>query len=138
MAKKFKIDIDFNQDNSLIGISCHKKDYWIAFQLNELLHINLRRFDDLCVYKSQQEIQLFYPLFYYTDTDSLINYYFFSNHNQEGKLFPAQKTIDYFLLINGLISENKLIEPKETYQKDHTLYLNNLVHQHNFYIQNKN
>jgi hypothetical protein len=38
----------------------------------------------------------------------LINYYFFSNHNQEGKLFPAQKTIDYFLLINGLIAENKL------------------------------
>ncbi|MCD4729437.1 MAG: IPExxxVDY family protein [Bacteroidales bacterium] len=108
MAKKIKIDIDFNQDNSLVGISCHKKDYWIAFQLNDLLHINLRRLDDLCVYKSQQDLQLSYPLFHYTDTDSLINYYFFSNHNQEGKLFPAQKTIDYFLLINGLIAENKL------------------------------
>jgi hypothetical protein len=47
-------------------------------------------------------------LYYYADTDSLINYYFFSNHNQEGKLFPAQKTIDYFLLINGVITQNKL------------------------------
>lgn len=108
MAKKIKIDIDFNQDNSLIGISCHKKDYWIAFQLNELLHINLRRLDDLSVYKSQQDLQLLYPLYYYLDNDNLINYYFFSNHNQEGKLFPAQKTIDYFLLINGLIAEDKL------------------------------
>lgn len=108
MAKKIKIDIDFNQDNSFIGISCHKKDYWTAFQLNEILHINLRRFDDFCAYKPKQDIQLTYPLFYYNDTDSLINYYFFSNHNQEGKLFPAQKTIDYFLLINGLIAESKL------------------------------
>lgn len=108
MAKKFKIDIDFNQDNSLIGISCHKKDYWIAFQLNDLLHINLRRFDDLSVYKSQHDLQLLYPLYYYSDPDHLINYYFFSNHNQEGKLFPAQKTMDYFLLINGLVDEKKL------------------------------
>lgn len=108
MAKKIKIDIDFNQDNSLIGISCHKKDYWTAFQLNDLLDIHLRRFDDLVIYKTQQDVQLSYPLFYYTDTDSLINYYFFSNHNQEGKLFPAQKTIDYFLLINGVMAESNL------------------------------
>ena len=108
MAKKIKIEIDFNQDNILIGISCHKKDYWTAFQLNELLHINLRRFDDFCAYKPKLDTQLFYPLYYYSDTDSMINYYFFSNHNQEGKLFPAQKTIDYFLLINGVLAENKL------------------------------
>ena len=108
MAKKFKIDIDFNLDNSLIGVSCHKKDYWIAFQLNELLHINLRRFEDLSIYKPNYDIQLHYPLYYYSDSDNLINYYFFSNHNQEGKLFPAQKTIDYFLLINGMVGENKL------------------------------
>ena len=108
MAKKIKIDIDFNQDNSLIGISCHKKDYWAAFQLNDLLHINLRRFDDLFIYKTQQDIQLSYPLFYYSDTDSLINYYFFSNHNQEGKLFPSQKSIDYFLLINGMMDDEAL------------------------------
>lgn len=108
MAKKFKIDIDFNLDNSLIGVSCHKKDYWIAFQLNELLHINLRRFEDLSIYKPQHDIQLLYPLFYYSDNDNLINYYFFSNHNQEGKLFPAQKTIDYFLLINGMVGDDKL------------------------------
>jgi len=108
MPKKIKIDIDFNQDNSLIGISCHKKDYWTAFQLNELLHINLRRCDDLFIYKTQQDVQLTYPLFYYTDTDNLINFYFFSNHNQEGKLFPSQKTIDYFLLINGVVAESKI------------------------------
>lgn len=108
MAKKIKIDIDFNQDNSLIGVSCHRKDYWIAFQLNELLHINLRRFDDLFIYKTQQDIQLSYPLYYYTDYDNLINYYFFSNHNQEGKLFPAHKSIDYFLLINGVLADKAL------------------------------
>ena len=108
MAKKFKIEIDFNLENSLIGISCHKKDYWIAFQLNELLHINLRRFEDLSIYKSQHDAHLRYPLFYYSDNDQLINYYFFSNHNQEGKLFPAQKTIDYFLLINGIVGDDKL------------------------------
>jgi len=110
MPKKIKIDIDFNQDNSLIGISCHKKDYWTAFQLNELLDIHLRRFDDLFVYKTQQDVQLSYPLYYYSDSDSLINFYFFSNHNQEGKLFPAQKTIDYFLLINGVVAESKLAQ----------------------------
>lgn len=101
MAKKFKIDIDLKQDNCLLGISCHKKDYWLAFNINDILKLKLSRIADLPVYDSKLDIPLKYSLFYFKEPNTLISYYLLSNYNPEGKLFPTQKTIDYFILING-------------------------------------
>lgn len=110
MARKLKIEIDFNQDNTLIGISCHKKDYWIAFNLNEKLNLNLKRIEDLPVYNSKLDLLISYPLFSYHSLDTHSCYYLFSNHNPEGKIFPALKAIDFFLLINGLANKNEISE----------------------------
>ncbi len=108
MPRRLKIDIDFSQDNTLIGISCHKKDYWVAYKLNENLHLNLKRIDDLPVYNSKLDLLISYPLFNYNNPDTHNCYYFFSNYNPEGKMFPSLKSIDYFLLINGLINESEV------------------------------
>ncbi|MEZ5196965.1 MAG: IPExxxVDY family protein [Bacteroidales bacterium] len=111
MAKKIKIDIDFSQDNFLVAISCHQKDYWIAYRLNEALKLNLKRMNDLPVFQSKMEKLVEYPLFSYEDPDTNVGYYLISNHNPESKLFPAQRTTDYLLLANGTVgaSEKKVL-----------------------------
>jgi len=108
MPRRLKIDIDFSQDNTLIGISCHKKDYWVAYKLNENLHLNLKRIDDLPVYNSKLDLLISYTLFNYNNPDTHNCYYFISNYNPEGNMFPSLKSIDYFLLINGLINESEV------------------------------
>jgi len=117
MPRKLKIDIDFSQDNTLIGISCHKKDYWVAYKLNDHLQLNLKRIDDLPVYNSKLDIVINYPLFNFHNPDTLNCFYFFSNYNPEGKIFPSLKSIDYFLLINGPINEKEVSEMINTLKK---------------------
>jgi len=117
MARKLKIEIDFSQDNTLIGISCHKKDYWVAFKLNEHLKMHLKRIDDLPIYNSKLDLLISYPLFNYHNPDTHNCFYFFSNHNPNGKIFQGLKSIDYFLLINGLMNENEIIEKLNSIKK---------------------
>lgn len=105
MVKKIKFDIDFNQDNRLIALSCHKKDYWLAFQINSHLHTVFRRIQDLEFYQPQTDSLLPYPIYYFSDPDSEISWYLISNFHPEGKLFPVMRTIDYFVLLNGQFNE---------------------------------
>lgn len=108
MPKKINIDIDFSSDNTLLAISCHKKDYWMAFNLNEALKFTLRRIDDLPYYDQGLEKFIKYSLFHYHDTDCQLSFYLLSNFNPEGKLFRAFKTIDYFVLIHGNVSSDAI------------------------------
>ena len=117
MAKKLHLDINFNQDNSLLGISCHKQDYWVAYKLNETLHIKLKRMADLPVYIQSLEQTYMFPLFYFENNDKLLGYYFLANHNPGRKLFPSLKTTDFFLLVNGQFTENEKTELIEKIKK---------------------
>lgn len=119
VAKKIKIDIDFSQDNTLVAISCHKKDYWLAFQLNAGLKYSLKKIDDFQFYHAHLDHLLPYPIYYHHDLQTGLNYYLVGNYHPEGKLFSPLKNADYFLLLNGdsstkdmasLISELKRID----------------------------
>jgi hypothetical protein len=109
-ARKLKIEINFAEDLNIIGISCHKIDYWIARELNLSLRINLSRENDLSVYNADNDITLNYPLFYFIKPETQTAFYLISNHNPEGKLFPGQKTFDYFLLHTGRMNEDDKTE----------------------------
>jgi hypothetical protein len=106
MAKKIRIDIDFSSDNALIGISCHRKDYWLAFQINDKMNLDLRQIDDFTVKTDGAEEELKYPLYYYEDEDKSLSFYLLTNHHPNGKLFPDLKTTDYFMLIHGTLSHS--------------------------------
>ena len=106
MAKKIKIQVDFSEDNNLIGVSCHKKDYWLAFRLNESLRIHLRRLEDLSFYQSRLDTLLEYPLFHDFVQDVQTGYFLISNFNPEGPLFPELKTTDFFILVQGRLLDD--------------------------------
>ena len=102
VAKKIKIDIDFNQDNFLMAISCHKRDYWLAYQINENLKVEFKKIDDLGFYHNNLDQILPYPIYYYQDPISGLSWYLIGNHHPDGKLFPTLKNADFFILLNGV------------------------------------
>jgi hypothetical protein len=106
MAKKIKIDIDFNQDNVLIAISCHKKDYWLAFQINETLQLQLRRMKDFGFYHTSDDQILEYPIYHYIHPQTSLSWYLISNYHPDGKLFPSLRTTDFFMLLNGSVTSH--------------------------------
>jgi len=102
MPKKLKLDIDFSSDISLIAISCHKPNFWLAGQLNSLLKFDLRRMADLPYFHPSIKEMLNYVLYYYPDENSGITYFLIGNYNPDGKLFPEYRTADYLLMANGI------------------------------------
>jgi hypothetical protein len=107
MAKKIKLEIDFTEDNTLIGISCHKKDYWFAYHVNDTLNINLRRLKDFPFFQPRLNESLHYPFFHYSLPDDQLNFFLINNLNQQGPLFPELKTTDFFILLQGRLADNK-------------------------------
>jgi hypothetical protein len=108
MVRKVNIDLDHIEDCSIIGISCHKIDYWIARQLNEALNLNLTREIDLPVFQSKEETTIEFPFFNFIKPDDQTSFSLLSNYNPEGKLFPDQKSFDYFIVIKGRVNDDLL------------------------------
>ncbi len=107
MPRKIRIQVDFSEDNNLFGISCHKKDYWLAFRLNAALRINLRRLDDFPFYQSRLDQLLEYPLYHDFVQDVQAGYFLISNFNRQSLLFPELRTTDFFILVQGRMGEQE-------------------------------
>ena len=110
MAKKIKIQVDFTENNKLICVSCHKKDYWFAYHLNEVMRIKLRRLKDFPFFQSRLNELLAYSIFHDFSPDDQLGFYLISNFNKQSPLFPELKTTDFFLLIQGRPTEAKLTD----------------------------
>ncbi len=106
MAKKLSAKIDFSSEYTLIGISCHLKNYRLTFFLNRQLNIKLRRIDDFTQAGPDKE-DLSYSVYFYHCPDTKNNFCLITNHHSEGKLIPTLRSIDYFLLIQNEISQER-------------------------------
>ena len=101
---KFVLEIEdvFDFDFSLIGISCHSKDYRLCWEINKALDIELERKDDYQAEGSNSS----HSFSQFIDDDNYLEYYFISNRSKEGYLIPEQNRVDYFLLIKGNTSDD--------------------------------
>lgn len=100
---KFTLNIEEDYDFSLIGISCHAKDFRLCFELNKLLEIDLTRAKDLEIISKNTTGN--YALFEYIDEDNFLDYYLISNRGEKGFLIPEHKTIDFLLQLKGATNE---------------------------------
>lgn len=73
----------------------------MAYQLNKTFGINLTKVNDLPYYHDKLNTLVDYSLFYSRELEDHRSYYLIGNFNPKGKLFPAYKTSDFFLLIHG-------------------------------------
>lgn len=97
---KFVLDIIEEYDFTLIGISCHSKDYRLCWELNKTLNIELERSTDYQLEKSS------FSFYEYIDDDNFLEHYFIANRGDTGFLIPEQKTVDFLLITKGNISDS--------------------------------
>lgn len=110
MAKKLSVHVDYFEDYHLLGIVSNMKDYMLTFFINNLLEIDLKKYDDL---KPETTESLAYAWYCHWRKGEPVSYYLVGNHHKKGKLIPAQKSLDYFLLIkNGSDQQAKAIAGK--------------------------
>ncbi len=106
MAKKLSSKIDFSSEYTLIGISCHLKDYRLTFFINKQLNIHLKRIDDFTQAGPDKD-DLNYSVYFYNCPDTKNDFCLITNHHSNGKLIPTLGSIDFFLLIQNEISTER-------------------------------
>jgi hypothetical protein len=104
-----KFSLNFEEDYSflLVGISCHTKDYRLCWELNKLLNFDLTRTNDLEISNKKKEINN-YSFYEFSDEENYLDIYLISNRGSGAYLIPEQKKVDFFLMIKGNLSKQKL------------------------------
>lgn len=101
---KLVLTIEEDYDFSLIGISCHTKDYRLCWELNKTLQTDLVRTADYEISKKNENIS--FSFYEFIDEANYLEYFLISNRAKNGFLIPEQKTVDFFFMIRGNISES--------------------------------
>ena len=98
------LTLDEDYDFSLIGISCHTKDYRLCWELNKILHTDLIRTEDFEISKKNEKCT--FSFYEFIDEANYLEYFLVSNRGKNGFLIPEQKKVDFFLMAKGNISDN--------------------------------
>jgi hypothetical protein len=112
---KFTLDIEYDYDFSLIGLSCHARDYKLCWSINKHLGFDFSRQDNLMLITKVSSAE--FSHYVYEDSDAHQSYALISNRGIGGLLIPEQKQTDYFLKMSGMVPkkkiENLIIQLKE-------------------------
>lgn len=101
MPRKLKLTSEISYDYTIFGVSCHLKDYRFAFFLNGKLGFRLKRTDDLVLAGEREEKG--YSFYVFRHPEERRNYYLVANYHEAGRLIPAEKGADYFLIADGIL-----------------------------------
>ncbi len=107
MKKKLKIEFDIQSEYTLFGVSSQLKDYRLVFHINNDLKLNFKRMEGLPIANGKKDKENKFSFYYYVDEESHHIYSFISNHNQNGRLLPSVKQIDYFFIIKNHIKNKQ-------------------------------
>ena len=107
---KHTLEIEYDYDFVLIGISSHEKDYRICWALNNQLGLNLIKTDALEIKDKKQDDPSFFSLFSFELPDEFMEYFIIANRSEKGLLITEQKQVDYFFIIRGEIENNKVMD----------------------------
>lgn len=106
MVKKLHLEYEDDNPYYFLGISTSISDYQLVFDLNKYLMMNFRRSDDFHFSSKGKDYN--YSLYTYVDHDNMINYYLLANKNVNNRLISQFKHIDFFLIVEGEISEEEV------------------------------
>lgn len=105
MARKLKLSSGSTYNYTTIGIACHMKDYRFTFFLNEQMGFRLKRMEDLQFGDANESHG--YSFYIYQNPEDRRNFYLVSNYHEEGRLIPAEKGADFFLIVNDILPLNQ-------------------------------
>lgn len=125
---KHTLEIQYDYDFVLIGISSHEKDYRLCWALNNKFGLELIKVDPLEIKGKKQETPSFFSLFTFDNPDSFLEYTVVANlsesksgsvketdlfgsqikahsHNENEFLIPEHKQLNYFFVVKGEVEE---------------------------------
>jgi hypothetical protein len=94
-----RIAFAFVPEYFVLGLSCHQKDYKLAWELNRTLRSDFERLG--VTHDVPDELKGLQSLFRWTD-DERYAFYLLGNRQDEGLFAPEWKQADYFFIITGL------------------------------------
>jgi len=106
--KKHLLEIEYDYDFILIGISSHEKDYRICWALNNKLNLELTKADPLEIKDKKQAEESGFSLFICERPDDFMEYLIIANRSEKGLLIPEQKQMDYFFVIKGEMDNERV------------------------------
>ncbi len=104
---KIKLELDFEIDFYLIGISCHLPNYRLAWILNQQFNIDLMRQDDLDLTFKKKE-KGFFSFYRFDDVENFFTLNIISNRSEKGFFVQEYKQWDYFIQL--WLPENETAE----------------------------
>lgn len=109
---KLVLDLEFDFDFSLFGISSHVANYRLAWGINKLLEIDLERVEDIDLSFEIHKTGNF-SLYRFDDEDSYTTFHLLSNRCETGYLIPELKQIDFFIQYWGPMAKKELSSFKD-------------------------
>jgi hypothetical protein len=126
---KHTLEIEFDFDFVLIGISSHEKDYRFCWRINNELKLNLLKKDPLEIKNKKQKTPSFFSFFWCEEPKLFAEYAVIANasetkrsekmsntlfndlsgaDNDSDFLIPEQKQFNYFFVIKGEVETDEL------------------------------
>jgi len=126
---KHTLEIQYDYDFVLIGISSHEKDYRLCWALNNKFGLELIKVDSLEIKGKKQETPSFFSLFTFDHPDGFLEYTVVANlsesksgsiketdlfgsqlkahsHSENEFLIPEHKQMNYFFVVKGEVEES--------------------------------
>ena len=104
--KTLKFDEEFELDFLILGINSHIKLYKLCWEINKELHTDFVKNKNHTINNNQE-----FERFSYTDKNSETRYNILSNTSNTGHLEAKNKSVNYFMTVQGEVyNTQKIIE----------------------------
>lgn len=104
--KTLKLNEDFELDFLILGINSHTKLYKLCWEINKELHTNFVKNKTHTINNNQE-----FERFSYTDKNLETRYNILSNISNTGYLETKNKSVNYFMIVQGEVyNTRKIIE----------------------------
>lgn len=109
-VQRHKLEVEYEYDFILVGISSHEKPHRVAWGLNQALELDLARTEPyrLALKKSDPDSE--FAHFSWEHPDFEATYSLLSNKGTHGLLIPEQHQADYFLVAQGPFTDEDKLE----------------------------
>jgi|TARA_B110000261_G_C13085621_1_gene357705 hypothetical protein len=106
---KLTLELEYDFDFLLIGVSCHVPDYRLSWSLNKRFDIDLERLKDVDL-QLDKKTQGFFSFYSCDNQDDHTSVNLISNRCSSGYLIPEMKQMDYFIQYWGPFSDEEFNE----------------------------
>ncbi len=108
---KHTLEIEYDYDFALIGVSSHEKDYRFCWALNNKLGIELTKQESLEIKRKKQKTPSHFSFFAHNDEDEFKEYIVIANFS-EGKSISAKESNLFGEKTKNSQSENEFLIPE--------------------------